>query len=66
MTSSQKGQKKNGDAPNAGPPDLEEQTTVGAMELANLNADSLSTRADFPDRCQRFVNGLDSVNRLDT
>ena len=37
---------------------------LGAMVLDRLDAESLSTRADFPDRCQRLVNGLDSVNDL--
>ena len=37
---------------------------LGAMVLDRLDAESLSTRADFPDRCQRLVNGLDSVNGL--
>ena len=37
---------------------------LGAMVLDRLDAESLSTRAEFPDRCQRFVNGLDSVNDL--
>ena len=35
-----------------------------AMVLDRLDAESLSTRAEFPDRCQRLVNGLDSVNGL--
>ena len=35
---------------------------LGAMVLDRLDAESLSTRAEFPDRCQRLVNGLDSVN----
>ena len=38
---------------------------LGAMVLDRLDAESLSTRAEFPDRCQRLVNGLDSVNGLD-
>ncbi len=33
---------------------------LGAMVLDRLDAESLSTRAEFPDRCQRLVNGLDS------
>ena len=37
---------------------------LGAMVLDRLDAESLSTRAGFPDRCQRLVNGLDSVNGL--
>ena len=37
---------------------------LGAMALDRLDAESLSTRAEFPDRCQRLVNGLDSVNGL--
>ena len=37
---------------------------LGAMVLDRLDAESLSTRAEFPDRCQRLVNGLDSVNGL--
>ena len=37
---------------------------LGAMVLDRLYAESLSTRAEFPDRCQRLVNGLDSVNGL--
>ena len=37
---------------------------LGAMVLDRLDAESLSTRAKFPDRCQRLVNGLDSVNGL--
>ena len=37
---------------------------LGAMVLDRLDAKSLSTRAEFPDRCQRSVNGLDSVNGL--
>ena len=39
---------------------------LGAMVLDRLDAESLSTRAEFPDRCQRLVNGLDSVNGLNT
>ena len=35
---------------------------LGAMVLDRLDAESLSTRAEFPDRCQRLVNGLDPVN----
>ena len=35
---------------------------LAAMVLNRLDVDSLSTRAEFPDRCQRLVNGLDSVN----
>ena len=38
---------------------------LGAMVLDRLDTELLSTRADFPDRCQRLVNGLDSVNGLD-
>ena len=38
---------------------------LGAMVLDRLDTDLLSTRADYPDRCQRLVNGLDSVNGLD-
>ena len=38
---------------------------LGAMVLDRLDTELLSTRADFPDRCQRLVNGLDSVNELD-
>ena len=34
---------------------------LGAMVLDRLDVESLSTRAEFPDRCQRFVNGLDSA-----
>ena len=34
---------------------------LGAMVLDRLDAESLSTRAEFPDRCQRLVNGLKSV-----
>ena len=37
---------------------------LGAMALDRLDDESLSTRAEFPDRCQRLVNGLDSVNDL--
>ena len=37
---------------------------LGAMVLDRLDAELLSTRAEFPDRCQRLVNGLDSVNGL--
>ena len=37
---------------------------LGAMVLDRLDAESLSTRAEFPDRCQRLVNGRDSVNGL--
>ena len=36
----------------------------GAMVLDRLDVESLSTRAEFPDCCQRLVNGLDSVNGL--
>ena len=35
---------------------------LGAMVLDRLDAESLSTRAEFPDSCQRLVNGLDSAN----
>ena len=35
---------------------------LGAMVLDRLDADLLSTRADFPDLCQRLVNGADFVN----
>ncbi len=35
---------------------------LGAMVLDRLDADLLSTRADFPDSCQRLVNGADLVN----
>ena len=38
---------------------------LGAMVLNRLDAESLSTRAEFPDRCQRFVNGANSVNGTD-
>ena len=31
---------------------------LGAMVLDRLDAESLSTRAEFPDSCQRLVNGL--------
>ena len=31
---------------------------LGAMVLDRLDAESLSTRAEFPDHCQRLVNGL--------
>ena len=34
---------------------------LGAMVLDRLDAEMLSTRAEFPDGCQRLVNGLDSV-----
>ena len=34
---------------------------LGAMVLDRLDAESLSTRAEFPDRCQRLVSGLDSA-----
>ena len=37
---------------------------MGAMVLDRLDAESLSTRTEFQDRCQRLVNGLDSVNGL--
>ena len=37
---------------------------LGAMVLDRLDVESLSTRAEFPDCCQRLVNGLDSVNGL--
>ena len=37
---------------------------LGAMVLDRLDAESLSTRAEFPDRYQRLVNWLDSVNGL--
>ena len=37
---------------------------LGAMVLDRLDAESLSTRAEFPNRCQRLVNGLNSVNGL--
>ena len=37
---------------------------LGAMVLDRLDAESLSTRAEFPDRCQRLVNGLESANEL--
>ena len=39
---------------------------LGAMVLDRLDAESLSTRAEFPDRCQRLVNGLESVNGLNS
>ena len=32
---------------------------LGAMVLGRLDAETLSTRAEFPDGCQRLVNGLD-------
>ena len=32
---------------------------LGAMVLDRMDAESLSTRAEFPDRCQRLVNRLD-------
>ena len=35
---------------------------LGAMVLDRLDTELLSTRADFPDRCQRLVNGADFVN----
>ena len=35
---------------------------LGALVLDRLDAESLSTRAEFPDHCQRLGNGLDSVN----
>lgn len=35
-----------------------------AMVLDRLDAESLSTRTECPDRCQRLVNWLDSVNGL--
>ncbi|QNI59859.1 hypothetical protein SynBIOSU31_03005 [Synechococcus sp. BIOS-U3-1] len=35
---------------------------LGAMVLDRMDADLLSTRADFPDLCQRLVNGADFVN----
>ena len=38
---------------------------LGAMVLDRLDTELLSTRADYPDRCQRLVKGLDSVNGLD-
>ena len=34
---------------------------LGAMVLDRLDAETLSTRGEFPDRCQRLVNGLDSA-----
>ena len=34
---------------------------LGAMVLDRLDVESLSTRAEFPDCCQRLVNGLDSA-----
>ena len=37
---------------------------LGAMVLDRMDAETLSTRAEFPDRCQRLVNELDSVNGL--
>jgi len=37
---------------------------LGAMVLDRLDAEMLSTRAEFPNRCQRLVNGLDSANGL--
>ena len=37
---------------------------LGAMVLDHLDAESLSTRAEFPVRCQRLVNELDSVSGL--
>ena len=37
---------------------------LGAMVLDHMDTQSLSTRAEFPDRCQRLVNGRDSVNYL--
>ena len=36
---------------------------LGAMVLDRMNADLMSTRTDFPDPCQRLVNGADLVNR---
>jgi len=41
------------------------QRLLGAMVLDRLDTELLSTRADYPDRCQHLVNGLDSVNGLD-
>ena len=35
---------------------------LGAMVLDRLDVESLSTQAEFPDRCQHLVNGLDSAN----
>ena len=32
---------------------------LGAMVLDHMDTESLSTRAEFPDCCQRLVNGLD-------
>ena len=32
---------------------------LGAMVLDRLDTELSSTRADYPDRCQRLVNGLD-------
>ena len=37
---------------------------LGAMVLDQMNTESLSTRAVFPDCFQRLVNGQDSVNGL--
>ncbi len=34
---------------------------LGAMVLDRLDAETLSTRPDLPDRCQHLVNGLDSA-----
>ena len=34
---------------------------LGAMVLDRLDVESLSTRAEFPDCCQRLVNGLASA-----
>ena len=36
---------------------------LGAMVLDRMDADLMSTRTDFPDSCQRLVNGADLVNR---
>ncbi|WP_156098011.1 hypothetical protein [Synechococcus sp. KORDI-100] len=36
---------------------------LGAMVLDRMDAETLSTRAEFPDSCQRFVNALDSATR---
>ena len=35
------------------------QRLLGAMVMDRLDAESLSTRAEFPVRCQSLVNGLD-------
>ena len=59
--------RKRGDhpAPAYGHPVWKSKRLLGAMVLDRMDAESLSTWAGFPDRCQRLVNGLDSVNGLD-